>query len=170
MAKKCQNGKNKQNSSIDGYNAKKASLIKNVEIIRGSAGVQKYPTNQKTREDEEEIDAAPCNARGRKKKSKWRVRLELSGCAEVMVDNDHPDGDAAESVEFGDPICFHIPFILNRNGTWCYALATTLLPVTTERISCHGNEAKPTVGSEMGAARSFPFFGEAEISDFGIGS
>jgi hypothetical protein len=66
-----QDRKNQQNSSVDGHDSKEAPSIKDVKIVGRPPSVEKYPPDEKTRENEEEINTTPCKMCG---------DLEVSKC------------------------------------------------------------------------------------------
>src|SRR5208283_1397209 len=93
---------NGQEGKVDGDNAKQAASIENREVVRRGVSVQKDSTDQKTRKDEEKVDAGPGEAHGGLRIGKETCRSSHDVLRKVMMKEDHADGDSADSVELRD--------------------------------------------------------------------
>jgi hypothetical protein len=72
------------------------------ETVRGAASVEKNAADEKTGEDEEEIDTAPAGGESGEKSMWPETQWGVVGIADVMTKYDEQDGEAAEAVELGD--------------------------------------------------------------------
>jgi hypothetical protein len=70
--------------------------------VRGAAGVEKNATDEKTGEDEEEVDAAAAGGESGEKSMWPETQRGVVGIADVMTKYDEQDGEAAKAVELGD--------------------------------------------------------------------
>jgi hypothetical protein len=82
--------------------AEDAADVKRTEVVRGAAGVEKNAADEKTGEDEEEIDTAPAGGESGEKSMWPETQRGMVGIANVMTKYDEQDGEAAEAVELGD--------------------------------------------------------------------
>ena len=86
---------------VERDDSEKAARVEGLEIIWRAAGVQQNSADQKTGENEEEIDAAPAERDAALEK--LRDSRGVGGRGDDVMDaNDGEDGDAAQAVEFRD--------------------------------------------------------------------
>jgi len=84
-----------ENEDVDGPDAEGASSVEVAEVAGPGAGFEKDGGDEESGEDEEEVNAGPSPEGGLVEESVFEARM-------AMVEDDSDNGDAAESLKFGD--------------------------------------------------------------------
>src|SRR6185295_13383498 len=87
-----QHDEERQHQKIERKNATDSPHVKDAEIIRGLAVVEQNARDQKTGQDEEEIDAAPRETEQAADGEDGTVRFDRKFAGEIVPDQDEQDG------------------------------------------------------------------------------
>ena len=91
-----------QKESVNRDDAKVAPDVEDLEVISRIAGIDENPTDEEPRQNKKQIHASPGEPTEREEIGKGGAYSRVEAHEEVMVNENHGDGDAADAVEFED--------------------------------------------------------------------